>query len=408
MPSASQAHPDRDFDVNTSFLSRAVALLSLPVEASQPVELKHSLGESGIDLVLALEDTARTIIGQARRLGAPTTFAHMDPPTPLASWVGELWNARLNQNLLHPETSPAARLVEDHVMAWLCPWFGMSGGQFTAGSTLANLTALWAAREIGGVKEVIASCGAHVSIEKAAHLLGLSYRQIPVTAAGSLDPEQLQGDLDQSALVLIAGATSTGAVDTLALAGRAKWTHVDAAWAGPLRFSDRHASNLAGIEAADSVAVSAHKLMFQPKGSAFVLFKDVDAAWDALSFGATYLSTPNVGLLGSRGAVAVPLYLTLLAWGRRGLAERIDRCMAAAESFADWVEAQPSLALFARPQTGVILWKPADRPLEALFERLPAGLASTTSVKGERWIRNVSANPQVDVSAVVREIEGHL
>jgi len=65
----------------------------------------------------------------------------------------------------------------------------------TPGSTLANLTALWTARECAGVKEVIASDNAHLSIRKAAHLLGLRYRALPADPGGALVAESLPNDL---------------------------------------------------------------------------------------------------------------------------------------------------------------------------------------------------------------------
>ena len=202
-------------------------------------------------------------------------------------------------------------------------------------------------------------------------------------------------------LVLTAGATSTGAIDPLELAGRSAWTHVDAAWTGPLRLSERHRGLLEGVQAADSIAISAHKLMFQAKGTALVLFRNTRAANPALTLGTGYLASPNVGLQGSRPAAAVPLYLSLLAWGREGLAALIDRCMAAAQAFADWIDAHPRFELFGRPTTGVVLWRAKHETSDDLHRRLPAGLASMTTVAGERWIRNVAANPLVDVKAVI-------
>jgi len=176
----------------------------------------------------------------------------------------------------------------------------------TAGSTLANLTALWAARECAGVTEVIASDTAHLSIAKAAHILGLKLRQIPTTPTGALIQDALPSDLSRSALVLTAGTTSTGAIDPLAVAGSAAWTHVDAAWAGPMRLT-RLSDRLDGIEKADSVAVSAHKWFFQPKESALIFFKDVEKAQGVITMGGAYLAAPNVGILGSHGAMAIPL-----------------------------------------------------------------------------------------------------
>ena len=144
-------------------------------------------------------------------------------------------------------------------------------------------------------------------------------------------------------------------IDPLDLAGRAAWTHVDAAWAGPLRFSARHSGLLLGIEHADSVSISGHKWLFQPKESALVLFRDTLRAHCAISFGAAYLAAPNVGLLGSHGAAAIPLLALLWAWGRSGVEERLDRCMAFADRFADFVEDDPRLELLARPETRA-LW----------------------------------------------------
>src|SRR5690606_18934033 len=129
-----------------------------------------------------------------------------------------------------------------------------------------------------------ASSAAHLSVRKAAHLLGLELVEIPSLPDGSMDFARVPASLDDACLVLTAGTTAVGAIDPLELGGRAAWTHVDAAWAGPLRLSETHASKLAGIERADSVSLSAHKLFFQPKESAIVLFKSTAEANDAITF----------------------------------------------------------------------------------------------------------------------------
>jgi glutamate/tyrosine decarboxylase-like PLP-dependent enzyme len=172
----------------------------------------------------------------------------------------------------YPATAPFAKEAEERVINWLTPFFGMQGGHFCTGSTLANLTALWAARDIANVTKVVASEAAHISIAKAAHILGLSYESIPTDAHGVLDPKQL-GDLSHTCLVLTAGTTTLGAIDPLHLIGTAAWTHVDAAWAGALRLSPKYALLLEGIEQADSIALSAHKWFFQPKDSALIFSK---------------------------------------------------------------------------------------------------------------------------------------
>ncbi len=333
----------------------------------------------------------------------------MDPPTPWITWATTLWNASLNQNLLHPATAPVARELEELVVAWLAPYFGMGGGHMVPGSTIANLTGLWAAREIAGVEDVIFGETAHLSIPKAAHLLGLRARPLPCDRLGRVRPDSLPTKLDRSVMVLTAGATSTGAVDDLSLIGQAAWTHVDAAWAGPLRLSRTHSDRLAGIEHADSIAISAHKWLFQPKESALTLFRDVARAHEAISFGGAYLAAPNIGVLGSHGATAVPLLATLIAWGREGLTTRIDRCMSIADELAKLIESDRQLDLLAAPQTGVVVWRPSDSSrVDDLYSAMPTGSTSVTMVAGERWLRNVAANPNADKEAFAAALDASL
>jgi L-2,4-diaminobutyrate decarboxylase len=396
---------DKEFSVDPDGLHQAVDLMSRNFSSAEGLNLPIELPQLGIGSTAALNSLAPNILGGAARLGEATSFAHMDPPTPWITWAMTLWNASLNQNLLHPATAPVARQMEQRVVAWLAPFFGMDGGHMTPGSTVANLTALWSARECAGVTQVIASEGAHLSIAKAAHILGLKYLSVPIDANGSMDAAQLPTDLSKSALVLTAGATSTGAIDPFDLVGRAAWTHVDAAWAGPLRLG-KYANLLAGIELADSVAVSAHKWLFQPKESALILFRDTEKAHAAVSFGGAYLATPNVGVLGSHGATATSLLATLLAWGHEGVAQRIEHCMDLARRLSDFVANDERLEIYAEPQTGIVVWRPKDdRLFDQVLQQLPAGSTSTTSIAGGRWFRNVAANPSADIDLLIATIQ---
>jgi L-2,4-diaminobutyrate decarboxylase len=350
-----------------------------------------------------MEQLAAAFIARSAMLGNPGFFAHMDPPTPWITWATSLWAAALNQNLLHSETAPAAIKLEALAIDWLAPFFGMQGGHLVPGSSIANLTALWAAREIKQVREVVTSDAAHLSIRKAAAILGLGFRSIPVDDQQRINVHAL-GDLRQAALVLTAGTVASGAIDPLALRIDAAWLHVDAAWGGALRLSTRHAHLLDGIQAADSVAISAHKLLFQPKECAAVLFADVERAHNAISFGGSYLTRPTVGVLGSRSARAVPLLATLLAWGHQGMAQRIDRCMELASELAELVKGTAELALFGAPVTGVVLWRPRRSDPELIQKRLKSAFVSLTAVGGQRWFRSVAANPSANPRLVVQEV----
>ncbi|NQZ59291.1 MAG: aspartate aminotransferase family protein, partial [Lentisphaeraceae bacterium] len=157
----------------------------------------------GIGELATLDLLAPHVFGKAAALDSSHALAHMDPPTPWITWATALWNARLNQNLLHPATAPFAIEAEKLVLDWLTPYFRMNGGHMCSGSTLANLTALWAARDSAGITKIIASPASHLSIKKAACILGLVYEEVPTTTRGQLDASQL-GDLSQTCLVLTA------------------------------------------------------------------------------------------------------------------------------------------------------------------------------------------------------------
>jgi len=399
---------DTAFQADSAGLQLALDLLigRRRDDGHDALELPRELPAAGIGEHEVLHFLAPLILDRAADLGASTAFAHMDPPTPWISWALMLWTASRNQNLLHPDTAPQARQIERRVIEWLAPVFGMEGGHMTPGSTVANLTALWAAREIHRVRTIVASAASHVSVKKAADILAVNYVEIETDRCGGISQSALPADLTDACLVLTAGTTSTGAIDDLTIETNAAWTHVDAAWAGPLRLSDRHSHLLEGVERANSVAISAHKWLFQPKESALVLFKDEAAAHDAVSYGGAYLAVPNIGLLGSHGAMAAPLLATILAFGTCGIAEWIDHAMRSAETLAAAISADKRLELYSRPKTGVVNWRPRDtRLFNLVFSRLPIGSTSQTSINGERWYRNVAANPNIDADLLVESVK---
>jgi L-2,4-diaminobutyrate decarboxylase len=150
--------------------------------------------------------------------------------------------------------------------------------------------------------------------------------------------------------------------------------------------------------------VSAHKWLFQPKDSAIVMFRERDVANAAISFGGSYLAKPNVGVQGSRSAAAIPLLATLLAWGRAGVASRLDHLMQAAEALADAIERCDRLKLWGRPQTAVNVFHPIGRPTQSLIEALPQGMLSTCVLDGQVWARSVAANPAVDIDLFIEKL----
>ena len=395
---------DKSFSADIG-LDHAISLLK--EVSSETKSLPKACPQTGIGELETLNLLAPHIFGRAARLDRSDVLAHMDPPTPWITWATALWNARLNQNLLHPATAPFALEAEKLVFDWLNPFYGMNGGHMCSGSTIANLTSLWAARDIVGIKKVVASEASHLSIRKATQILGLAYEEIPTNSKGQIDSERLK-NISDACLVLTAGTTSTGAIDSLDLAGHAKWTHIDAAWAGPLRLSQSHAHLLVGIEKADSISVSAHKWFFQPKDAALVMFRDIKEVNSAISFGGGYLTVPNVGIQGSRGASAIPLLATLIAWGIEGLVERIDRTMSMAGILADKLKNKKGILIWSMPTTGITVFRSTKYSTQYLHKKLPEGMFSKCVLEGETWLRSVAANPQADINEIISAIDYYI
>ena len=365
---------DPSFQADQAGLEQALSLLL--GELGQPshgsLDLPSGLPEEGLGDVPALERLAPAALGGARRLGSPGFLAHMDPPTPWVAWAAAQWAAAQPRSAAHRHRAggAGARWI---VVGWFAPYFGMDGGHLVPGSTLANLTALWAARELCGVGRVVASEAAHLSVRKAAAVLGLDFRAVPVDERQRLREPEL-GDLSQAALVLTAGTTVTGAVDPLAAGlGDAAWRHVDAAWAGPLRLAGVTPGCSTGSTPRIPLRSRPTSGCFNPRSPRSSCSQTPESAPIRRSPSvATTWRMQRVGLLGSHGAAALPLAATLLAWGRVGMTARIDLCMVIMrEPRSPMPLPVTGGSVMLGPETGVVVWRPAGgTDLPALRERL--------------------------------------
>jgi len=225
---------------------------------------------------------------------------------------------------------------------------------------------------------IVGSELAHYSLSKAADLLGLGERglsEVPVDASGRVDLQALRRTLTTHrergervmAIVGVAGTTESGAIDPLGeLACLASELgahfHVDAAWGGPLAFSSRHRSLLAGIERADSITIDGHKQLYMPMGVGMVLFRDPRQA-AVVEKQARYIiraGSPDLGrrsVEGSRAAMALHLHAGLHLLGQRGYAQLIDRGIARAQEFAAAIRARPSFELVVEPTTNIVNYR---------------------------------------------------
>lgn len=199
------------------------------------------------------------------------------------------------------DASPGTVALEMHLIRWLASIFGLpdgAGGLLTTGASMAALSALVAARHgvlgedfADGVLDV--SSHAHASIAKAARIVGFparAVRSVGVDEAYRLDLADLDDQIaaDRAAgrrpavVVGTAGTTNLGVIDPLPelaeIARRERmWFHVDAAYGGFFQLTDRGRDRLVGIEAADSIALDAHKGLFFPFGNGCLLVRDENA-----------------------------------------------------------------------------------------------------------------------------------
>ncbi len=288
------------------------------------------------DPVFLAEETEflmREVVAQSVHTASPSFVGHMTSALPYFMLPLSKVMIALNQNQVKIETSKAFTPLERQVIAMLHhAFFGKTDafyrehvqaresvlGVLTSGGTVANLTSLWVARNqllrgddqfpdirdagLAGAMiargwkglRIYASERAHYSLKKAADILGLgrqALRLVPTDASFRVKPAAMSAMIAEDrakgyaplAIIGIAGATETGAIDPLDdLAGIARdqhtFFHVDAAWGGPTQFSTKHRHLLKGIEKCDALTIDAHKQLYVPMGAGFVLFRDPRAA----------------------------------------------------------------------------------------------------------------------------------
>jgi glutamate decarboxylase len=357
------------------------------------------------------------LVAQSVHTAAPGFIGHMTSALPYFMLPLSRIMTALNQNLVKVETSKAFTPMERQVLAMLhrlvyrggetfyARWIHDSRhalGAFCSGGTIANVTALWVARnrlfapagDFRGIAQeglvrsmkhlgcdglaVLVSRRGHYSLGKAADLLGLGRDNLVLVDTDDdnrIDLKLLRGEFlrlrDENirplALVGIAGTTETGNVDPLEgmadLAGEfGCHFHVDAAWGGPTLFSDRHRHLLSGIARADSVTIDAHKQLYVPMGAGMVVFKD-PTALSAIEHHAAYIlrhGSKDLGshtLEGSRPGKAMLVHAGLSIIGRKGYELLIDLGIARAKTFAAMIRQHPDFELTSVPELNILTYR---------------------------------------------------
>ena len=374
---------------------------------------------------------------------SPGYLGLMNPTPVTMSIFADALTSLINQNQAASHHSPAGSVIEEVVIRWLGEAVGYGPdchGHLTSGGTVANLTGLKLAlhraapevRDRGLVASgrrftVYASDQLHFSIERSVDVLGLgreALRLVPTRDDATVDPEVMleliesdrREGLEPFAIVGIAGATASGAVDSLPeLADLAVetgvWFHVDAAYGGGAGLSRDFPGILTGIERADSVTVDAHKWFFVPFVAGGILFRDRAFAEDTFQNAAGYIPSSEAaeipptdylkqGLAGTRRFNALKVWMAFKHMGADWYASTVDRQLRLTHKVADVITDLPDWQVAVPPTTAIVTFRYEPEDLrramagggagvdEALKkrDRLQMRIAEVIQQEGRFWI----------------------
>jgi glutamate/tyrosine decarboxylase-like PLP-dependent enzyme len=286
------------------------------------------------------------------------------PAALAANWLAGAWD----QNAAMHVMSPVAAKLEEIVLAWLLDLLSLpagSGAGFVTGTTMANFSALAAARTAllkragWNVEEdglfgappikVVVGAEVHISVLKALTLLGLGRSRVTTVAVdgqGRMRPDALPQFDDRTVICIQAGNVNTGAFDPaqeICLRARESgaWVHVDGAFGLWAAVSPPYAPLVESASDADSWAIDCHKWLNVPYDSGIAVVRDAEHLRNAMALSAAYLQpsanrepwhyTPDA----SRRARGIELWAAMRSLGRDGLREMIERNCRQAKRFAD-------------------------------------------------------------------------
>ena len=370
------------------------------------------------------DELLEKLVAQSVHTSSPSFIGHMTSALPYFLLPLSKLMVGLNQNLVKIETSKAFTPLERQVLGMMhriaygeargsaiendnfyqsvMHSADASLGAFCSGGTVANISALWVARNTllgpsgdftGVAKEglframlhygyqrlvILVSERGHYSLGKSADVLGIGRADIITIATDDQNKiciDQLQKTVEQLkadnvgiiSIVGVAGTTETGNIDPLEqmaiIASEHQiHFHVDAAWGGATLLSNNQRHKLKGIERADSITIDAHKQMYVPMGAGMVLFKDPHST-DVIEHHAEYIlrkGSKDLGshtLEGSRPGMSMLLYSCLKVMGQAGYEMLIDRSIDNANYFAELITKEDDFELITEPELCILTYR---------------------------------------------------
>ena len=379
----------------------------------------------------------------------PRSFACIPSSMSLVSWMGDVMTNLYNPHASCEMNGPAVNLIEKKLIDWLCGLAGYphetSGGLFVSGGSIANLTALTAARDAKLTEQertlgvVYVPDQTHSSVCKGLHIIGFRKDQIRIIASDEafrMDIETLrkavQTDADAGrkpfAVVASAGTTNTGSVDPLTeIANLCEtynmWMHVDGAFGASALLSDTQRKKLTGIERSDSLSWDAHKWMQQTYGCSMVLVRNKINLTRSFLAHPEYLKDAaggdeniefwDLGPELTRPARALKLWMSLQILGTDYMAECIDHSCRLAELAEAEIRKLSGWEILSPAQFGIVNFRYvpdtelSEQSMDALQSKIAEevtnsgyALIFTTELKGKKVLRLCMINPRTTAEDV--------
>ncbi len=374
--------------------------------------LDPALPTKGIDFDALLKVFRENIIPFSRQNAHPRMFGYVQSPgTPLAAFA-DLLASTLNANLTVWRSAPAPVELERLTIDWIRQILGFkaeAGGLFVSGGSMANLTALAAARQTkddsSGRLRIYASTETHFSIPKAAALLGIGRENVcfvDVDECFKIRVDDLvakiTADLEAGyvpfCVVANAGTVNTGAVDPFAeireIADRFQlWMHVDGSYGAFAVLAESARKLFDGMERADSIALDPHKWLYLPVDVGCVIYREPEIGRAAFAHEAEYtriigqeadeaFAFWDYGPELSRRFRALKVWMLLKGVGLDSLGEAIESNLACARHLESMVRASDDFEMVAPIELSIFCFRhvPAQlrngspQAIDAFNERL--------------------------------------
>jgi aromatic-L-amino-acid decarboxylase len=257
-----------------------------------------------------------------------------------------------------------------------------------------------------------------VSVEKAAHLVGLEFRKVEVD-----DAFRMRADFpldDATAVVATVGTTGTTSVDPVPeLARRCEeagvWLHVDAAYAGSAWVCPELRWSLEGVDRADSVVVNPHKWLFTPMDCSTFWTRRPEVLHEAFASTREYLPATQGAIdlrdfgpaLGRRFR-SLKLWFVLRWYGAEGLRALIREHVRLAQLFAALVEAEPGWEVVAPHPFSTVCFRHTEVDNDELARAATATgelFVASSTLRGQTIIRLAIGNEQTTEDDIRRSWE---